>query len=124
MPQNRAFLVEDNPVIRDSLIPAMQELADVEVVDWAKSESEALDWLADHADEVELVVLDMFLSQGTGLGVLKGLRERGIRAVVIVLTNHATRDMRERCQQSGAQAFFDKARENEEFFDYLRSTLG
>ena len=115
----RAFLVEDNPVIREALIPAMEELADVEVVAVADREDQALEWLDGHYPEISCLILDMFLIQGNGLGVLVGLRERSIDIPVIVLSNHATDAMRERCLKAGARAFFDKARENDDFFDYL-----
>jgi hypothetical protein len=36
------FLVEDKPAIRENLIPAMKEMADVQVVGVAGSEREAL----------------------------------------------------------------------------------
>lgn len=42
----KTFLVEDSATIRANLVPAMRDLADVEVVGCAESESEAVAWLA------------------------------------------------------------------------------
>lgn len=118
--QRLAFLIEDNPVIRSNLMLALEDLADVSVVDFAESEEDALRWIRSHSQEYELIVLDMFLAGGSGLGVLAGLKAMGNTVPVIVLTNHDTADMRRRCAEAGAIAFFDKAQQAEAFFDFVR----
>lgn len=119
----KAFLVEDNPLIRDNLIPAMAELANVDVLGYSDNEADAVVWIEANSALVEVLILDMFLAQGTGLNVLKTIRKDGIDTCVVVLTNHATADMRRRCKEGGCDAFFDKAQENEEFFSYLRNNF-
>ena len=42
MPQIKAFIVEDSPVIRENLVAALEELAPVEVVGTAEDESAAM----------------------------------------------------------------------------------
>lgn len=122
MPNRRrlAFLIEDNPVIRGNLVLALEELADVSVVDFAENEEDALRWIRSHSHDFELIVLDMFLAGGSGLGVLAGLKAMGNSVPVIVLTNHDTADMRRRSAEAGALAFFDKAQQAETFFEYVR----
>lgn len=115
----RAFLVEDNPRNLESMIPAMAELAGVEVVGFVQREDEALEWLPHHASDVDVVVLDMFLLQGTGLGVLNGMRNMNIDCAVVGLTNHATDDMRARFLAAGADAVFDKLQQTDEFLAFL-----
>jgi DNA-binding NarL/FixJ family response regulator len=63
------ILVEDNKTIRDSLVPTMAQLADVEVVAVAETDVEAVTALAQHT--WRLVVVDLFLKQGSGLTVLR-----------------------------------------------------
>src|SRR5215216_190618 len=70
------FLVEDNKTIRDNLIPALEDLVGAQVVGCADSETEAAAWLATHRGEWQLVVVDMFLKEGSGLGVLRTCRQR------------------------------------------------
>ena len=41
----RTYLVEDNPTIRENLIATLEELADVEAVGIAETESAGTDWL-------------------------------------------------------------------------------
>ena len=67
----RTYLVEDNPVIRDNLIPTLEDLVDAHVLGHAESEAQATAWLDAHAHEWQIAVVDMFLRQGSGLGVLR-----------------------------------------------------
>ncbi len=117
----KTFLVEDNPIIRDNLIPTLEELADAHVVGFAEAEDEAADWLAEHRDEWHLAVVDLFLKSGSGLGVLARCRERGERQRMVVLSNYATSEMRVQCMALGADAVFDKSNELDDFFDYCNT---
>ncbi|WP_038218014.1 response regulator [Xenophilus azovorans] len=112
------FLVEDNPTIRDNLIPTLADLADAPVVGVAETESEATAWLRAHADTWHLAVVDLFLREGSGLGVLGACARRQPHQRVVVLTNYATPDIRARCLELGADAVFDKSNELDDFFDY------
>jgi len=110
-----AILVEDNPTIRQNLIPAIQELAGMEVVATAEDVDEALAAL-DRFDW-DLVVLDLFLRHGSGLDVLAAVPAQPDKRRIFVLTNYATADIRERCVALGADEVFDKSTELDAFFD-------
>ncbi len=114
----RIYLVEDSPVIRAALSESLEELVGARVVDGASTEAEACQWLADHPNGWDLAVVDLFLLQGSGLNVVKACSQRELRQKVVVLTGYATALMRERCLAAGADAFFDKATEIDEFTDY------
>lgn len=107
----RAFIVEDSPVIRENLVAALEELAPVTVTGQADDEASALAWLQDAAHACDVVVIDIFLRRGSGLGVLRWLHEHDHRAERIVLTNYATPDMRRHCLALGASRVFDKSGE-------------
>lgn len=111
-----ALLIEDNPTIRDSLIPTLQELASIHVSGVAETPEEAVQ-LAGTTDW-NLMILDMFLKNGSGLSVLHALRSRVRGQRIVVLTNYATPDIRERCASLGSDAVFDKSTELDDFFQY------
>ena len=115
------FLVEDNPIIRDNLIPTLEDLVDAKVLGSAESEAEATVWLDAHAHEWQLAVVDMFLRQGSGLGVLRRCRQRLAHQRVVVLSNYATAEMRRRSLDLGADAVFDKSNELDAFIDYCKA---
>jgi DNA-binding NarL/FixJ family response regulator len=113
-----AFLVEDSPVIRDGLIGALEEMTTVRVIGSADNETEAVAWLAAHERGCDLMVIDIFLKSGSGLGVLEEARRLDHDMVLVVLSNYATSDMRRRCFELGADKVFDKSREIDELIDY------
>jgi two-component system OmpR family response regulator len=114
----RTYVVEDNATIRENLIGTLEELASVLALGWSESEADARHWLATHRGGWDLAIVDLFLKQGSGLGVLEACQERGRSQRVIVLSNYATADMRKRCAQLGADAVFDKSNEIDALVDY------
>ena len=120
----RAYIVEDSPTIRDNLIETLQELAEVQPVGLADTENEGKKWLAAHPDDWDVAVVDLFLKQGSGLRIVEACRQRRRGQKVIVLSNHATSDMRRRCAQLGADAVFDKSTEIDALLDYCVKARG
>ncbi len=137
MTQLQTYLVEDSPVIRVSLIATLEELTPVKVMGYAEDETSALVWLAAHT--VDLVIIDLFLKSGSGLGLLRaaqmikpngrsagmadvGYKDgRGQRAHQVVLSNYATPAMRERCLALGADSVFDKSTEIDALIAYCQA---
>lgn len=114
----RTYIVEDNTTIRENLIGTLEELASVRSLGWAETEKDATTWLAAHRGQWDLLIVDLFLKQGSGLGVLEHSQDRGREQRVVVLSNYATPDMRRRCAQLGADAVFDKSNEIDALVDY------
>ena len=114
----RAYIVEDSSTIRDNLVAALKELAQIEPVGTTSSEHEAKRWLA--ANEWDLSIVDLLLREGTGMNVLDACRKRKPGQKVVVFSNHSSRDVRWRCVQLGADAVFDKSTEVEALVDYCR----
>ena len=111
MTQLRAFIVEDSPVIRENLVAALEEMAPIEVVGTAEDEASAIEWLSNHDNKCDLVVVDIFLKSGSGLGVLRAAAAPGRPLKLVVLSNYATPDMRRKCLELGADRVFDKSNE-------------
>jgi DNA-binding NarL/FixJ family response regulator len=105
----KTYLVEDSPVIRQSLISTLEELSAVKVVDSTDNEVDAVAWLSQDGNLVDLVIIDIFLKAGSGLGVLRRVDELALGCKLVVLTNYATADMRRKCLSLGAARVFDKS---------------
>ena len=105
------YLVEDNPIILTSLIEALSELVHLEIIASSASQSEASQWLQGHHGNWHLAIVDLFLKEGSGLGVLAACRDRAPHQKVVLLTNYATPEIRERSVALGADAVFDKSTE-------------
>jgi two-component system OmpR family response regulator len=114
----KTFIVEDNPLIRRNLVETMKELLDVKILGYAETEDDASCWLSDHRRDWQLLVIDLFLQQGSGLGVLKQCSNRSTQQRVVVLSNYATDEIRSRCMAWGADAVFDKSTELDQFLAF------
>ena len=114
----KTFIVEDNPTIRENLIATLEELACVEAVGSSDTENESKIWLVKNPNNWDLAIIDLFLKQGSGLGVLSACRDRKPGQKVVVLSNYATTDIRQRCAQLGVDAVFDKSNEIDALVDY------
>lgn len=119
MAELRTYIVEDNATIRENLIGTLEELAQIEFLGWAETENDARAWMAKSLSPAwDLTIVDLFLRQGSGLGVLEACRTRAPAQRVVVLSNYATEEMRKRCLQLGADAIFDKSNEIDALIDY------
>lgn len=114
----RTYIVEDNATIRENLVGTLEELACVEAVGFSATEDEGKAWLTTHAGQWDLAIVDLFLRQGSGLGVLAACRTRKPSQKMVVLSNYATPDVRMRCAQLGVDAVFDKSNEIDALVDY------
>lgn len=114
----KTFIVEDNTTIRENLIATLEELANIESVGIAETESDGTSWLSAHHTQWDLAIVDLFLRQGSGLGVLAACRTRLPHQHMVVLSNYATPDIRMRCAQLGVDAVFDKSNEIDALIDY------
>ena len=117
MRELKTYIVEDSPVIRENLIATLEELAPVGVVGVAEDEASAASWLAS-ATHVDLLIVDIFLKSGSGLGVLAAAQALPFAHRSVVLSNYATPDMRRKCMELGADQVFDKSHEIDALIDY------
>ncbi len=114
----KAYVVEDSPVIRESLIAALEELAPVSVIGTAEDEATAVQWLSQPDNHFDLIIVDIFLKSGSGLGVLKATNALQQRHNVAVFSNYATTDIRRKCLELGADRVFDKSNEIDDLIVY------
>ncbi len=114
----RVFLVEDSPILRERLIESLTAPGSIEVCGLADTEAAALAWL--EREPWDALVLDLQLKQGSGLGVLRALKDRRrAETCIIVLTNFAIPQYRSKSLQLGADHFFDKSRDYTRVKDVL-----
>jgi DNA-binding NarL/FixJ family response regulator len=114
----KTYLVEDCPAIRAHLIATLEGLSPVRVVGHAADEACAVNWLVRPENEAELVIVDLFLRSGSGLGVLRAGPGFMRRRRMVVLSNYATVPVRRQCLALGAAGVFDKSNEFEALLAY------
>lgn len=114
----KTYIVEDSQLIRDSLIATLEDLVPVAVVGTADAEADAVQWLSNLGNQVDLLIVDIFLKTGSGLGVLRAAQKLSGHHTVVVLSNYATSDIRRKCLELGADRVFDKSNEIDALISY------
>jgi DNA-binding NarL/FixJ family response regulator len=109
MPNMTVILIDDSVVVRDRLIRLLGEVSGLEIVGMAEDETGAL--LLYEQCQPDAAVLDISLRTGSGLVVLEHIKRHKRQCLVIVLTNCIHAEFRRRCEQAGADYFFEKFRE-------------
>lgn len=105
------FLVEDKPEIRNTMLESMEAVAPIKFVGHADTESAARLWLKENNAHWELAIVDLFLAEGTGFGVLKDCQKRKPNQKVVVLTSYNHQLIASKCLKLGADMVFDKTSE-------------
>jgi DNA-binding NarL/FixJ family response regulator len=113
-----AFVVEDNATIRENLASALEELTCVRVVGSCGTEEEALAWLASPEHLWDLIIVDLFLKKGNGMGLVQRIARQRPGQRVVVFSNYVNASVRKRCAQLGVDAVFDKSTEIDALVDY------
>lgn len=114
----QAYVIEDNATIRENLIGTLEELTCVKVAGTSATEIEALAWLEENIDQWNLVIVDLFLKQGSGMHLAQHIQRRRPGQKIVVFSNYINASVRKRCAQIGVDAVFDKSTEIDSLVDY------
>jgi len=114
----QAYVIEDNPTIRENLVGTLEELTSVRVAGTSATEDEALAWLEENIELWDLVIVDLFLKQGSGIHLAERIRRNRPSQKVVVFSNYINPSVRKRCAQIGVDAVFDKSTEIDALVDY------
>lgn len=119
----RIFLVEDSPIIRESLVEALSSVDEGrEVIGSAETEEDAFRAIA--STPADVAIIDINLREGSGIGLLARLSKLAYAPPTrIVYTNHYSRRVAERCTELGATHVLSKAGNLSELLDVLEHPL-
>ncbi|MGH8673216.1 MAG: response regulator [Burkholderiales bacterium] len=113
----RVLLVEDSPVIRESVVELIEASGRARVTYATDSEPVAIGELK--ANPYDLVIVDLRLREGSGFGVLRALQQFQPDTLTVVLTNYTSTPIRKRCAELGVKWFFDKSSEFEQIVNLI-----
>ena len=114
----KILIVDDSPLVRERLSAMISELPNVRVIAEAELAFEAISSIRKLKPDV--VVLDISMPGGSGIYVLETIKREIPAPLVIMLTNFANDQYRQKCFQLGVDYFFDKSTE----FDKVVEVIG
>lgn len=117
----KVVLVEDSTLIATQLLERLSREPNMHVVGHATCEDEAVKLI--EVSQPDAVILDLVLQPGSGLGVIRRIRDAGSQVQILVLTNLTHPMVRGACVGAGVAGFFDKHTEIEQCLDALKGLL-
>jgi len=112
------LIVDDSQIVRERLTSMLNEMGSVKIIGYADNPLSATESIVNNKPDI--VILDIFLTGGSGIHVLKNIRSRNMTSKVIVLTNYAQEQYRKKCFEEGADFFFDKSIEFDRIIDVIQ----
>tara|TARA_R110001606_G_scaffold361754_3_gene514972 strand:- start:32954 stop:33343 length:390 start_codon:yes stop_codon:yes gene_type:complete len=114
------LLVEDSPIIRQVVLESLTSTENIEIVGFVDSQTKAIEDLQRY--KPDLVIIDLELIEGNGLGVLKELEHEPEKfgcPKKVVFTNHTSPLLKRKCQALNIEGFFDKSYQLDDLLDYV-----
>lgn len=118
MSRLKVLIVDDAISIRESLKKILSSLSSIEVIGEAGSIADAKKILDE--SKPELTLLDLNLSDGSGIELLKEIKTGENPHTVIILTNFSAPQYKTKSFENGADYFLDKSTEFERVVDLIK----
>src|SRR6185312_8372008 len=116
------FVVDDHPLVRDSLAMLINQQQDMEVCGEAEDVASALRFFA--KGEPDIAIVDISLKEGSGLELIKQLKAKASSVPVVVLSMHDEKLYAERCIRAGARGYVMKRESSKRIVAAIREVCG
>jgi DNA-binding NarL/FixJ family response regulator len=111
----KVMLIDGAEAVRERLSGVLSDLPGIEVMIQVTGTETLFPIIQRNRPDV--VIIDINMTGGRGLDLIRGIREKGEYPVVIVLSSSSNLQYRRKCIEAGAMYFFDKVREQDWLFD-------
>ncbi|MBC3880232.1 response regulator transcription factor [Undibacterium sp. LX40W] len=115
------MIVEDSELVRNQILRAISNEPRIRVVCLCEEEDLAVKEI--RRLNPDFVILDLSLSPGSGLNVLRRIRCFKVESKVLVVTNNTDSAIERECRSFGISGFFDKSNQFDECLQILFGSL-
>lgn len=115
------FLVDDHPLVRESLTNLVNQQSDLVVCGEAETADQAFREITAHKPDI--VIMDISLKETSGLDLLKAVKAASPNTQVIVLSMHDEKLYAERCVRAGARGYVMKGESTRRIITAVREVL-
>ena len=117
----RIVIVDDHPAVREALVSRIGRQPDLEVCGEAADMGEALRLIAD--TQPDLVVIDISLKTGSGIDLIKRIKDRNDSVRMLVWSMHSESLYAERALRAGALGYINKDQATDKIVEAIRRVL-
>jgi DNA-binding NarL/FixJ family response regulator len=118
----RIFVVDDHPLVRESLRNLLNQQLDLSVCGEAEDAPRALSAII--AQKPHVAVVDLSLKTGSGMDLIKDLKVHCPRVAIVVLSMHDENLYAERVLRAGARGYVMKRETTKNILAAIRRVLG
>lgn len=113
----KILVVEDSIYIRDRIKKLLKQIPYTQITGFFDNSSDAFDDIK--INQPEIVIIDIFLKNGSGLELISQIKTIYPDITVIVFTNYAIPFFEKKCKDAGVNHFLDKSEDFEKIFDII-----
>jgi DNA-binding NarL/FixJ family response regulator len=117
----KIMIVDDHPVVREALTARIASQPDFEICGEADGVAQALRLLNDRKPDV--IIIDISLSDGDGIDLIKRIKARGEPARMLVWSMHSEAQYAERALNAGAVGYLTKEQASDRIIEAIRVVL-
>ena len=120
----RILMVEDQPVCRLGIRMTLgNSCLGHQILSEAETVAQAIDFLEDMGQEIDLILLDYVLPDGTGMEVIQAVKRLGLKAKIVIFSGEAGGATVKQLLEAGVNGFMSKSIDSEEIAVVLRSVM-
>jgi len=119
--KSKILVVDDHPMVRDQLRAVIESQPDLTVCGEADTPHDALEVV--QAARPDLVIVDLSLKGGSGLGLIKEILRRRPKPLILVVSMHDESLYAERAIHAGARGYITKQEATKKVLQAIRQVL-
>ena len=112
------FIVDDSETLCDRIADSLSEIPGVEIAGYADNPEDAVKFIKEQ--KPDLITLDIRLERGNGIDVLYQAKLEDPSPIIIIFTNYPYPHYRKRCEEEGADYFFNKSGEFDDLLNVVK----
>jgi DNA-binding NarL/FixJ family response regulator len=117
----RVLIVDDHPAVREGLAIRLTRQPGLEVCGEADDEGQALKLVA--TTDPDIVIVDISLKSGSGIDLIKRIRQRDESIRMLVWSMHPDSLYAERAMRAGAMGYINKEQATDSIVEAIRRVL-
>ncbi len=114
-------VVDDHPIVISGISGLLSDLENIEIVEKMQSGALLLDYIENN--EVDLVLIDIFLPVVTGIDLCKSIKQKYPQVVVIGMSSQSERSLVMQFIQNGGNGYILKSASFEEFKNCINKAI-
>lgn len=114
-------VVDDHPIVISGISGLLSDLENVEIIEKMQSGVALLDYM--ERNEVDLVLLDIFLPMITGIDLCKAIKQKFPQVVVIGMSSQSERSLVMQFIQNGGNGYILKSASFDEFKNCINKAI-